>query len=66
MWEYYCNGCHRLLLRAEAEKPQRCSMCAGTSLEVDSPGSERLKQLRFGDREPDAPFTAILIGYPRK
>lgn len=61
-YEYYCPICKRLRLVIRNDKPTHCIQCKSPDIEVESPGSERLTKLRYGDDDPSGAITAIL--YP--
>jgi len=63
VWEYFCHGCKFLLsyIPTEQEKPLCCAHCQSLRIEVEAAGSERLGRLRFGDKQPDAPLTLLII-----
>ena len=59
--EYYCFDCKRLRGHLDTTPPKSCRNCRSTNITVDAMGSDRLKQLGFGDSAPDAPITTVLI-----
>ena len=46
--EYYCQNCKQLRLWLRDRKVERCGNCQSSDIVVDSIGSEKLKQLRYG------------------